>query len=104
VAGSASGDSAPSSTGKTAEKTGNGSVWESNPLRALFKPSTGFEDQSTKSPTSYVDNTSGDADKDLAFCLALLGRKSPDLALVVERWESLPEAVRAGIAAMVKAT
>src|SRR5262245_57031425 len=23
----------------------NGSVWESNPLRALFKPSTGFEDQ-----------------------------------------------------------
>jgi hypothetical protein len=27
----------------------------------------------------------------------------PDLALVVERWDSLPEAVRAGIVAMVKA-
>jgi hypothetical protein len=35
--------------------------------------------------------------------LALLARKSPDLALVVERWEALPEAVRAGIVAMVKA-
>ena len=27
----------------------------------------------------------------------------PDLAMVVKRWESLPEAVRAGIVAMVKA-
>ena len=27
----------------------------------------------------------------------------PDLALVVERWDSLPDAVRAGIVAMVKA-
>jgi hypothetical protein len=40
----------------------------------------------------------------LAFCLAFLTRKSADLALVVERWESLPEALRAGIVAMVKAT
>jgi hypothetical protein len=36
--------------------------------------------------------------------LAFLAQKSADLALVVERWESLPEAVRAGITAMVKAT
>jgi hypothetical protein len=28
----------------------------------------------------------------------------PDLALLVERWDSLPDAVRAGIVAMVKAT
>lgn len=28
----------------------------------------------------------------------------PDLAMVVKRWESLPEAVRAGIVTMVKAT
>jgi hypothetical protein len=40
----------------------------------------------------------------LAFCLALLARTAPDLALVVERWDTLPEAVRAGIAAMVQAT
>jgi hypothetical protein len=39
----------------------------------------------------------------LASCLALLARKSPDLALLVERWDTLPEAVRAGIVAMVKA-
>jgi hypothetical protein len=43
-------------------------------------------------------------ENDLAFCLALLARKSADLALLVERWDSLPEAVRAGIVAMVKAT
>jgi hypothetical protein len=35
--------------------------------------------------------------------LALLARQSPDLALLVERWNRLPEAVRAGIVAMVKA-
>lgn len=31
------------------------------------------------------------------------GVSDPDLAIVVKRWESLPEAVRAGIVAMVKA-
>src|SRR5688572_364074 len=30
---------------KQTTKQTSGSVWESNPLRALFKPSTGFEDQ-----------------------------------------------------------
>jgi hypothetical protein len=39
----------------------------------------------------------------LASCLALLAQKSPDLALVVEHWDNLPEAVRAGIVALVKA-
>jgi hypothetical protein len=36
--------------------------------------------------------------------LSFLAGKSPDLALLVERWDALPEAVRAGIMAMVKAT
>ncbi len=40
----------------------------------------------------------------LARCLALLTQKSPDLALLVESWDNLPEAVRAGIVAMVKAS
>jgi hypothetical protein len=35
--------------------------------------------------------------------VALLARESPDLALVVERWPALPEAVRAGILALVRA-
>ena len=42
--------------------------------------------------------------KDSALLSALLTKKSPDLALLVERWDGLPEAVRAGIVAMVKAT
>jgi hypothetical protein len=36
--------------------------------------------------------------------LALLEQKSPDLALIVERWHSLPAPVRTGIVAMVKAS
>jgi hypothetical protein len=39
----------------------------------------------------------------LASCLALLAKKSPDLVHVVENWHSIPEAIRAGIIAMVKA-
>jgi len=31
-----------------------------------------------------------------------IGISDPDLTTVVQRWESLPEAVRAGIVAMVK--
>jgi hypothetical protein len=36
--------------------------------------------------------------------LTLLKEKSPDLALLVERWDALLDAVRAGIVAMVKTT
>jgi hypothetical protein len=65
-------------------------------LRADFKTSA-------KSPQPLADpNTSQDAPHVLASCLALLVRKWPDLALVAERWESLPQALRAGIVAMVK--
>jgi hypothetical protein len=39
----------------------------------------------------------------VARCVALLGRNSPELALVVEAWPDLPDAVRAGILAMVRA-
>jgi hypothetical protein len=36
--------------------------------------------------------------------LALLAPKYPELALLAKRWDALPEAVRAGILAVVKAT
>ena len=39
----------------------------------------------------------------MASYLALLVEESPDLAAVVKAWPDLPEAVRAGIVAMVKA-
>ncbi len=39
----------------------------------------------------------------LAQTLARQLEKHPDLAHLVERWDTLPEAVRAGIVAMVKA-
>jgi hypothetical protein len=38
----------------------------------------------------------------MAFCLAHLTRKSPDLAGVVAAWSDLPAALRAGIVAMVR--
>jgi hypothetical protein len=36
--------------------------------------------------------------------LALLKQKSPDLVVLVERWDTLPEGVRTGIMAMVEAS
>jgi hypothetical protein len=35
----------PEMSGETSKNTESGSVWESNPLTAFFKPPTGFEDQ-----------------------------------------------------------
>ncbi|MGD1001192.1 MAG: hypothetical protein ABSA67_10905 [Candidatus Brocadiia bacterium] len=40
----------------------------------------------------------------MASCLAFLSEKSPDLADVVRAWPKLPEPLRAGILAMVRAT
>ena len=62
--------------------------------------------QSASAPPQVLINwgaSTSDAER-LAFCLALLRQQSPDLALLAERWNELPEAVRAGIMAMVRAT
>jgi len=53
---------------------------------------------------SPCDTTTYETDENvLASCLAFLDRESPDLAAVVRAWRELPEPVRAGIVAMVKA-
>ena len=52
-------------------------------------------------------STQGDAQSkvnDLADCLALLRRESPELAVVVATWSTLPKAVQAGILAMIEAS
>ena len=41
---------------------------------------------------------------DLAHYLALLKQESADLAVIVEAWAELPEAIKAGILAMVQAS
>jgi len=71
------------------------------PVRS--NPHTGFRNQSQESVSDGAARTYDADEKNLAFCLALLGRKSPDLAMLVDRWDALPEAVRAGIVAMVRA-
>jgi len=40
----------------------------------------------------------------VASCVPFLREKGPDLVEVVEAWDKLPEAVRAGIMAMVRAS
>ena len=64
----------------------------------------GLQNQFAKSATSNLSIASDTDEKDLAFCLALLARKSTELALIVERWYNLPLPVRAGIVAMVQAS
>jgi hypothetical protein len=60
------------------------------PVTALSEP------PNQQGLTSKPENT-------LAHSLAREVEKDPDLAMVVERWDILPNAVRAGIVAMVKA-
>jgi len=64
----------------------------------------GLQNRCDESVTSDNINTSENPVNNSADYLALLGQKSPDLALIVERWDSLPEAVKAGILAMIKAS
>ena len=59
-----------------------------------------YETQAANDTTT----TSGNDAENLADYLALLERKSPDLALLVKRWDTLPEPVRTGIMAMIRAT
>ena len=63
----------------------------------------GFENRCDSDVSNDSTNTSENPENNSADYLALLRQKSPDLALVVERWDSLPEAVKAGIIAIVKA-
>jgi hypothetical protein len=59
---------------------------------------TGVSQVSTESST-YEFN-----EKNLACFLAHLREKAPDLAIVVDRWGKLPDALKAGILAMVDVT
>jgi len=68
------------------------------------KGHAGFRNRPTSDVTPCESTTCGSSDSHLASCLALLAEKQPDLAAVVKAWPDLPEAVRAGIVAMVKAS
>jgi hypothetical protein len=65
---------------------------------------TGFENRRGSDVTPAETSTSEIPDDYLAEYLALLGEKQPDLGAVVKAWPTLPEAVKAGILAMVKAS
>jgi hypothetical protein len=58
--------------------------------------------RASSSAMPIESTASGDGAGRLASCLAILYAKSPDLALLFERWDSLPDAIRAGIGAMVR--
>ncbi len=68
----------------------------------MFTPPTGFEDRKALSPSYDSVGTSDDDEKRLAFCLAFLSEKTPDLALLVQRWDTLPAVLKTGIVAMVR--
>ena len=68
-----------------------------------MKAYAGLANRCNQDVNPATDKTYESGAENSAECLALLVRQSPELALVIERWEQLPEAVRAGIVAMVKA-
>jgi hypothetical protein len=70
-----------------------------------FEP--GMADLQSAGPATQpiaIADISANGPERLALCLALLAEKSPDLALLAERWDALPDAVRTGIMAMVRTT
>ena len=72
--------------------------------RAAIAPATyGSGNRPGVDATGEHDTTCNNRVFSVADCVALLECESTDLALVVERWQRLSEAVRAGIVAMVTA-
>ena len=81
-----------------------------NVMSLQLKAALGFEPritdlQSVAHKTQVIEKTDTyeHEGKNLADCLALLVQQCPDLTQIIEAWPSLPEAVKAGILAMVKA-
>jgi hypothetical protein len=64
---------------------------------------SGLENRATPPIKCNGPSTSEDPENGLAHCLAILAPKYPDLALLVTRWHALPQMVRAGIVAIVRA-
>jgi hypothetical protein len=73
-------------------------------LLGLEPKTYGLKVRSDDSPTIANESTYDYSQNDLASCLALLAQTRPELAKVVEAWDTLPDAVRAGMIAMVNAT
>ena len=63
----------------------------------------GIEPASPSSEVSILQEFTPTSSKPLAQTLARAANLDPDLARVLEAWPTLPEALRAGIVAMVKA-
>jgi hypothetical protein len=70
---------------------------------ARYEPATtGFGKRSGVDPNANAITTFDAPKNALAFCWALLEQESPDLALIVEAWGTLPPALKVGIVAMVR--
>jgi hypothetical protein len=72
------------------------------PTRQVTPP-TGFRNRAEDAVTIDGNSTYAPDAVCSAFCSAFLVKNSPDLMVIVDAWASLPEAIRAGILAMVKA-
>lgn len=95
------GAESPEILGENANSPGKTSTWRG----ARVANAAGLENRCA--PISN-DNPPHDLEQStesvLASCLALLEREQPDLAAVVSAWAALPEPIRAGILAMVRAS
>ncbi len=77
---------------------------ESKPPNGFEPLTCGLQNRCSSSATNDDATTCGNDAENSADYLALLERESPDLALLVKRWDTLPEPVRAGIMAMIRAS
>lgn len=73
------------------------------PPGGLEPPTNGLTVRRSDAQSGCNEKTSAIASENLAEYLALLRRESAELALVVEAWPELPEAIQRAIVAMVDA-
>jgi hypothetical protein len=67
-------------------------------------PITGLANRQGSAASTEAAKTCDTPADRVASCVALLEQESPDLAAVVRGWNDLPEAVRTGILAMIRAS
>lgn len=73
------------------------------PRRRIERPTYGLGNRAQDDGSDCSQGSCDELADCVALCVALLEKKSADLAIIVRTWNDLPEAIRQGILAMVTA-
>ena len=83
---------------------GCAAVWIELGVQGLEPRTSGLKGRCTKSGSDDEASTYDDPTNRLGVLLGVLAELEPELAVVMQAWPTLPEAIRSGILAMVQAS